>query len=239
VKSWSGLFHACFFNINMTKTEVLTRFSQHYADCDSTLAGQLFDESHRQILNELEARNGTIVVPLTSGTREYALASSCSKIWEAYYQESALESTWYKLAPMSLQQLAGRGAWRTQAQLVRPTEFYVSTSVSGNSSTNVIGFNPVPPATSSGSYPNVTLYCTVVVDLLPGDSLPVWITFPSVYVYLMCYRYAIMRRPESAKLYLDLYRDELEKCSADAKSIQFENEGTFLRVSMRGLGVAR
>ena len=60
----------------MTKTEALTRFSQHYADCDSTLAAQLFDESHRQILNELEARNGTVVIPLIAGTREYALPST-------------------------------------------------------------------------------------------------------------------------------------------------------------------
>ena len=162
----------------MTKTEVLTRFSQHYADCDSTLAGQLFDEAHRQILSDQEARNGTIVIPLAAGTREYALSGSVYKIWEAYYQESAVEATWYKLAPMSLQQLASRGAWRSQGQQVRPTEFYVSTSISGNTSTNVIGFNQIPPTTTSGSYPNVTLYCTVVADLGSGDQLPAWISFP-------------------------------------------------------------
>ncbi len=223
----------------MTKTEVLTRFNQHYADCDATLAGQLFDESHRQILSELEARNGTIVIPLTAGTREYALSSTVLKIWEAYYQESATESTWYKLTPMSIQQLANRGAWRSQAQQVRPTEYYISTVASGNTSMNLVGFNQIPPTTTTASYPNVTLYCTVVVDLAGGDTLPAWIAFPNVYVYLMCYRFSIMRRPESAKLYLDLYQKELDHCSADAKSIQFENEGTFLRVNMRGFGSAR
>ena len=223
----------------MTKTEALTRFSQHYADCDSTLAAQLFDESHRQILNELEARNGTVVIPLIAGTREYALPSTVAKIWEAYYQTSATESSWAKLRPMSIQQLATRGDWRSDGSRATPTEYYVSTAVSGNTSTNVVGFNQIPPTTTSGSYPNVTLYCTVVTDLVGGDALPAWINYPNVYVYLMCYRYAIMRRPESAKLYLDLYMSELDKCTSDAKSIQFENEGTFLRVSMRGFGVAR
>ena len=223
----------------MTKTEVLTRFSQHYSDCDVTLAGQLFDESHRQILNELEARNGSIVISLTAGTREYALSSTVAKIWEAYYQESANEATWYNLVPMSIQQLANRGAWRSQAQQVRPTEYYISTTLSGNTSTNVIGFNQIPPTTTPASYPNVTLYCTVVADLAGGDLLPVWISFPNVYVYLMCYRYSIMRRPETAKLYLDLYTKELSHCSSDAKSMQFENEGTFLRVAMRGFGAAK
>ena len=223
----------------MTKTESLTRFSQHYADCDATLAGQLFDESHRQILNELEARNGTVVIPLTAGTREYALSSTVAKIWEAYYQASATESSWIKLKPMSIQQLANRGDWRSDGSRAIPTEYYVSTAVSGNTSTNVVGFNQIPPTTTSGSYPNITLYCTVVTDLVGGDALPAWIAYPNVYVYLMCYWYAIMRRPESAKLYLDLYMSELDKCTSDAKSIQFENEGTFLRVSMRGFGVAR
>ncbi len=223
----------------MTKTEVLTRFSQHYADSDSTLSAQLFDEAHRQILNELEARNGTIVIPLSAGIREYALSSSVLKVWEAYYQESANESTWYKLTPMSIQQLANRGAWRSQAQQVRPTEYYISTVATGNTSTNLIGFNQIPPTTTSASYPNVTLYCTVAADLAGGDALPAWIAFPNVYVYLMCYRYSIMRRPETAKLYLDLYNKELSQCTSDAKSMQFENEGTFLKVAMRGFGSAR
>ena len=156
----------------MTKTDILTRFSQHYADCDATLAGQLFDEAHRQILNELEARNGTIVIPLTAGTREYALSGTVSKIWEAYYQESATESTWTKLAPTSIQQLADRGAWRANAPQGCSTEYYISTTVTGNTSTNVIGFNPIPTVTASGGYPNVTLYCTVVADLAGGDALP-------------------------------------------------------------------
>lgn len=217
----------------MTKTEVITRFSNHYSDCDSTLAGQLFDEAHRQLLNELEARNGTVTVSLTAGTREYSLSGTVAKIWEAYYQESSQESTWYKLEPMSLQQLAERGAWRSQAQEVRPTEYYVTTMTSGNTSTNAIGFNNIPPSSTVSSYPNVTLHCTVVADLAGGDALPAWIDYPNAYVYLMCYRYAIMRRPEAAKLYLDLYNKELDLCRSSSKSMQFENEGTFLRASFR------
>ena len=223
----------------MTKTDVLTRFNQHYSDCESTLAGQLFDEAHRQILSELEARNSTIMIPVTAGSREYSLSGSVLKIWEAYYQESATESTWTKLTPTSIQQLADRGAWRSQADKGRPIEYYVATTASGNTSTNVIGFNPIPSVTASGGYPNVTLYCTAVDDLASGDALPSWVTFPNVYAYLMCYRYSIMRRPEAAKLYLDLFSKELSMCSGNAKALQFENEGTFLKVAMLGLGVAK
>ena len=132
----------------MTKTDVLTRFAIHYNDCDATTAGLLFDESHSDILQQISDINSTTVITLTQGQREYTLSDTVIKVTEAYYQDSATESSWYKLRPTSIEELASQTNWRAQAQQVRPTEYYITTAVSGNTGIKKIGFRQIPPTTT-------------------------------------------------------------------------------------------
>jgi len=217
----------------MTKTEVLTRFDLMYPDCDSTLAGQLFDESHIEIMDELQVRNSTLAISLVSGTREYALSATVQKVVEAYYQETSNEATWRKIDPVSLEQLAERGNWRAQNQLVIPTEYYIYSAASSNTATNKIGFVQIPPTTTSASYPNVTLYGEFIVDLTGSDELPIAITFQDVYTSLMAVKFETISTRDIKKIgeLMQMHEYWMQKNKASIKGTQFGNEGLFLRPS--------
>jgi len=217
----------------MTKTEVLTRFGLMFPDCDSTLAGQLFDESHREIMADMNIRSSSVVISLTAGTREYTLSASAYRITEAYYQPSSTASTWRKLSPVSIEQLAERGNWRAQSQQVIPTEYYITTAVSGNTAILDVGFVQIPPSTTSGSYPNVTLYGEFIVDLSGSDSLSGGITYTDVYPYWMAKKFVTLRMQDMNEIakWKKLADDQLDENKENFKGFQFGNEGLILRPS--------
>jgi len=215
-----------------TKQDTIDRFKLHYPDADDTLAEQLFNEAHQQVLESIEARNSTEDISLTANTREYAISDNVVKIWEAYYKDSSTESSWVRLNPTSKQQLDDLGAWRLNAQPVRPGRFYETTIASGDTATRGIGFDTLPPTTTGVSgYPKVTLYCTLIAELDYTDSLPQQIRDMSLYVYFMCWRWAVMRNPEQAKYWKDLFNEEMNDAKTVAKGILARNEGFFLRPS--------
>lgn len=217
----------------MTRTQVLTRFAQHYPDCDATTAGLLFDETHLEILDELKLRKSTLAISLTAGTREYTLSLTALHIEEAYYQPSVTVTTWKKLVPVSTEQLSDRGNWRMQAQNQVPNQYYVSTAISGNTSVMVIGFDQLPPTTTSGSYPNVTLYGDFSADLIGSDSLPTAITYANVYAYTMCEKFAIIKQQDVQTIskWHSLAEKQMQANKASIREIQQGNEGIFIRPS--------
>lgn len=211
-----------------TKQDVINRFLYMFPDCD--ISDALFDESYFLLLDELEARNGTVSILLTSGTKQYDLPANIVKVWEAYYQMSADASGWTLLQPTSLQQLAAYDSgWRAWNITSTPMEYYITTAVNGNSSKDQIGFHPTPNTTSSGGYPAVILYCTVHADLLVGDTVPPAITDPYLIAYRMAYQWAKLKRPDAAAFYENSYSKELQDEKARQKSKQFTNEGIFIR----------
>ena len=214
----------------MTRTDVLNRFAQMYPDCDAPTAGLLFDESHKEICEELNARQSTLAISLTAGTREYALSATTQKVTEAYYQVSSTESSWYKIEPVSIEQLAERGNWRAQAQQVIPTEYYITPNASSNTSVLNIGFVQIPPTTTSASYPNVTLYGSFIVDLVGGDNLPVAISYTDIYPYTMAKKFSVIKVQgmETTLYWKRLADEEMQKNKESIKGSQFGNEGVFL-----------
>lgn len=216
-----------------TKQQTIDRFKYHYPDAEDTLAEDLFDEAHREILEKIQARNSEVTISLTAGTREYALSDTVVKIWEAYYEESSSTASWYKLLPTSKAQLSDLGSWRTNAQQVRPSRYYVSTTTSGNTSTRVVGFDTLMPTTTSGTYPRVKLYCTSVATLGLSDDLPVEVYRMTPYVYLMCWRFSLMHQPEKQEYWKHLFEQELDAVETMSKGILAENEGMFLRPRIR------
>lgn len=217
----------------MTKTEILARFTQMFPDCDSTTAGQLFDESHIEIMEELQIRASTLAISLTAGTREYALSATVQKITEAYYQPSSNEMSWIQLVPTSIQQLAEQGNWRAQNQQVIPTQYYVFSALSSNTAVNKIGFVQIPPTTTSASYPNVTLYGEFITDLSGSDEIPVAITYVDAYASLMAMKFVMIatQNPTDIAKWNQVHESYMQKNKASIKSGQFGNEGMFLRPS--------
>jgi len=221
----------------VTRDDVINRFAIHYNDCDNATAILLFNEVHGDVLQQVQDINSSTTISLTAGQREYTLPDTVIMVNEAYYQDSATESSWYKLVPTSIQELSAKTNWRAQAQQVRPTEYYITTAVSGNTGIKKIGFRQIPPTTTSAGYPNVTLFGTVNPSNLAGsDNLPSMISYPNVYVYGMCRKYAIMRQPEKYPIYQELYQKELDLNIESSKGMEFMDEGTFLSPQFLRLG---
>lgn len=189
-----------------TATTVVSDFTTfRYSDISTANALRLFNMIHKRILARLGIRDTTLDISLTDGTREYDLAETAMQIRAAYYVRSATDA--YQLEELTIDgnDILDKG-WRTDTTEQEPTSYYILTATNSNTSKKRIGFDPIPPTTTS-TYPKVTLYITQHTDLIGSDTLPTSLQDSQIYLDGMSWLFAKARRLPSA----DHWKNEFEK----------------------------
>lgn len=195
-----------------TVTAIVSSFRTEgfYPDCPSAVAGALFEDVYREVLSTIQIRNTTVSIPLVAGQREYDLSEDVFKVHEAYYEESSDASGWFVLEETSMDALVRlEKGWRAFTGDSRPLRYWTSSTVDGDSGKPVLALDPVPPATTSGTYPRVRLYVTQYAPLTGSETVPSGLLSDDVYLYGMAYKWAVRRDPERAGYWKQLYSDEM------------------------------
>lgn len=189
-------------------TTVVSDFNSRYSDVSSASAERLFNMIHKRILARLGLRDTTATISLTAGTREYDLAEANLQIRVAHYVRSANDGDFYELRETSTDALDELDeGWRGRADRSEPHCFYVRSVVDADTSEKQIGFVELPPTTTSGGYPNVTLYVTQNAVLSGSDTIPAALQDSQIYLDGMSWLFAKEQGLESR----DYWKAEYEK----------------------------
>lgn len=189
-------------------TQVCADFNARYPDVGTTAAERLFNMIHKRILARIGIRDTTAIISLTAGTREYDLAEANLQIRVAHYVRSASEGDFYEIRETSTDALDELDeGWRGRATQSEPRAFYVTSVVDSDTSEKKIGFVEIPPTTTSGGYPNVTLYVTQNAVLSGSDTIPAALQDSQIYLDGMSWLFAKEQGLESR----DYWKAEYEK----------------------------
>lgn len=205
-----------------TVTQLLSKFTDagFYPDCPDATATTLFNDALKWMTWKLRLRTTMEVISLTQGTREYDLPDDLTNIREAYYQPSATADTWQVLQGTTRDLLARVDTgWLADSSQNVPQRYYVDQAADSDSGKRIIGFDQVPQVTTSGGYPNVTLYTVETADLTLSETMPIGIYTDDVLLYEMAYRWAIRQDPERVDYWKGLRDEALAETDALNKSV--------------------
>jgi hypothetical protein len=187
---------------------------EHYPRCSDTRALRVLNRIHRRILSRVQVRNSSTDISLTSGTRQYDLAATVMKVWAGYYIKSATADDFYPLIETSVDELDQRDSgWRsrTNTSSSTPDLYYVTSAVTGDGAKNQVGFVEIPPTTTSGGYPKVTLHTTDCAELATDDSVPTNLLDDEIYLAGMSYLWARQYDKENAGSHEAWFESEIDK----------------------------
>lgn len=192
-----------------TASQVIDDFQMRFPDINDANALRLLNMIHKRIVSRLGIRDSTLDISLTDGAREYDLAEAATQIRKAYYVSSATDGDYHELYETSQDKLdLTDGSWRRRPNEEKPLWYYIATAVTGTrTSKKQIGFDPIPPTTSSGGYPKVTLYITTVDDLQAADAIPTALQDSQIYLDGMSWLFMKEQRDDAA----DFWKIEYEK----------------------------
>lgn len=212
-----------------TVQQVINKFLRKYPEVDSASCKSLFDDAHRRILSRIQLRNDVQIISLVYNVREYPLSADVMKIHSAYYQQDG--GNQYPLEERSTDELdVMRWGWRVQNYVGEPIDYYVSATVSGNTGSAVVGFDPIPATTSdvTSTYPRIALYCTTHVDLLLTDTVPSNLLTDNYYIYEMWANWALIANPADSAYWSNLSEIELNRNHEHVTAMQASgSEGFF------------
>ncbi|MGV3613835.1 MAG: hypothetical protein ACO1SV_00750 [Fimbriimonas sp.] len=193
-----------------TATQVVAKFRAggFYPDCPSAVADGLFADALKWLTWKLRLRATAIAVPLTAGIREVALPEGVVAIREAYLEPGEAPGSWQALQGTTVDLLARlEPGWRSGGSPGTPQRYYVDQASDGDSGQRVIGFDPIPDASTSGTYPRVRIYAVQTAEITEGEPVPVGIFTDDVILYEMAYRWAVRQDPGRVGLWKAM-RDE-------------------------------
>jgi hypothetical protein len=197
----------------VTAQTVINNARQAFPDMSETIALDLLNLEHGELLARYPLRETTIDISLTADTAEYALAETAIRIEAAYYYADA--DTPRQLNPLEVEEMDRMDpGWRTRNSGT-PTHYYIGAS---STSTGTLGLYPVPDTTTSSSYPKVTLYIRQNQTLGLSDTIPNGMLNYDSYFAGVCWRYAQRRAKDQAeywRLQRAQARADLEKYLAE------------------------
>lgn len=215
----------------MTKNDVVTRFRRRYPSCSETFAGSLFDEAYKRLMLNCPLRHTSYVVSLVDGQREYDLPTDVVRVDEAYYVESA--TSMFPLVETSKAGLVVKQTgWRMFTAHNRPFRYYVDSVVSGSGSKFVLGFEYMPDVTTSGGYPNVTVYYNSHTALTGTDLVPPQLPDPDVFLHWMYYKWCVENDAQNAPYWMEMSGLSLAQATDAVNNVLTQNaETTFFQTA--------
>lgn len=167
----------------------------------------------------LGIRDTTLDISLTDGTREYDLAEDAIQIRAAYYVSSATAGDFHELRQTSIDKLDQvEGSWRQRADESKPSRYYIKTATNTRTAKKQIGFDPIPPTTTS-TYPKVVLYVTDADDLQSADTLPTSLQDSQIYLDGMSYLFCKAHLGPNAQETKDWKKEFDQRCQEEAAFI--------------------
>ena len=183
----------------ITVASVILRGQQFYPDLTSTIALGFLDDLHQELCARIPLQPDTTeTISLTAGTAVYTPATQPLRVFDAQYFTAS--GVCESIFPTSTEQLDKMDqGWRAQAaNTSNVPECYYQQG-------NVIGFYPVPPVSTSGGYPNITLYlATQPAALGSGDSLPALVYSMDPYLYGMLHRFSLQQHRSDAAMWSEM-----------------------------------
>lgn len=195
-----------------TVTQVIAKFRRTYPDCGDTRAGELFADTHREILVRLRLRETVVSISLTDGTREYDLGDTTLLVNSVVFVNSATEDDFYPLDAMSVDHLDYEDPrWRGRIAEDSPTLYYLRNVTSSDTSKQVIGFDPIPDTTTSAGYPIVKVYCQQEGTITTSETVPPQLLSDQIYIYKMAQMYAAEKDQKKYQFFSALYEEEFQR----------------------------
>lgn len=180
-----------------TVASAITRVKRSFPSALNATILEYFQEVEQDLDLLLDFKEDTEDVNLTAGTYEYALDVDILKVTGAELRKSATD-----VRPMrAIEKSDLRGAWR-DAERRDPSRFYLARN---NSGVRVVGFDGIPPTTTSAGYPIARLYVTRGITLTDVGNLNSGIRSVDTYVFGACWRLAPEFKPEMTDYWRKLY----------------------------------
>ena len=219
-------------------TQTITDFQSRFPDISTANALRLLNMIHKRIVTRLGIRDTTLAISLTDGTREYDLDETATQIRAAYYVSSSTAGDYHELIATSPDKLdLTDGAWRRRANEEKPRYYYISTVISTRTAKKQIGFDPIPPTTTSASYPNVTLYITDVDDLQAADTLPTSLQDSQIYLDGMSWLFAKEQYMEEAGYWKVEFEKRCHEEAAFINAVARQETSAYFPTWVRGRSV--
>lgn len=195
-----------------TVTQVVAKFRRTYPDCGDTRAGELFADTHREILVRLRLRETVVSISLTDGTREYDLGDTTLLVNSAVFVNSATDGDYIVLDPTSIDHLDyDDPTWRARLDENSPSTYYIRNVTSSDTSKQVIGFDPIPDTTTSGGYPIVKVYCQQEATITTSETVPPQLLSDQIYIYKMAQMYSAEKDRKQYPFWNALYEEEYQR----------------------------
>lgn len=196
--------------------QIITRAKKgNFNDMETADALEYAQDVHNELMRMWPFNKTTKDLTLVAGTREYALDDNTLRVWSADY--IIAEGT----QPMGIRGVnigrldELRPGWRNDRIRGVPGEFYLDVG-EDSEDPSIIGFDPCPSISTSGSYPLVRLYVTKRETIVSGDDLPAALSSEMLYIAGIRYRFCMDQRPKDVAAWRQIYRDEL----ASEESVQ-------------------
>lgn len=183
----------------ITVAQIAASCQQHMPDFPALVSnGQAIDLINRAHTDAMEKcriyTDQFIDVGVTSGTGEYALASTVLRVWNAAWFTAA-GSVPTPLFQTSIDRLDSQNpSWRSQTG-GNPYQYYTDGSMVGLFLTPSVTSGSAAPGYTVG-FPFVRLYVSQATTLGTGDSLPAIVQYDDFWVYSTLRRFATMLHRE-------------------------------------------
>jgi hypothetical protein len=191
---------------------VIAKVQRRLPDANGTDLLDKVNQIHRHILAEIpELRRDSLTINVTSGTYEYALGETEFQVDSALWITQTGQPN-NELLPTNVESLnRSVPQWRTAATAT-PTQFYISSAQVSGSNSAVLGLYPSPNVSTSGGYPYVQLWGSVLQssDLTTSDSCLVTLQSSQVYVEGVSFLAAAEIRPQLAGTYKQEFEYQLQ-----------------------------
>lgn len=192
----------------ITVTTVVNEVKAAFPDADTTSIVGYMNKVDRKLATKIRLRTNTLTLTLTAGDDTYALSDSVVRIYSARYERSSTRSNSYTMTAEDISGLDLKFRnWQSWAN-AEPRFYALDTDSAGAFEVRLA---PAPITSTSGSYPNVKLYCSIGGTLTSGGDLPAKIQNTDVYRFGACYHYANDHRKEEATYWLGHYEKALQE----------------------------